>query len=72
MNDCLIALFAENPIIASDMNQISVSVDHAKLYFEIPDRFSQILHAPTILDRPMMLGIRKQTLRIGMTYGLGD
>ena len=71
MNDCLLALFADSPIIASDMNRISVNVDHAKLYFEILDRFSQILHALTILDIPMMLGIRKQTLEIGMTYGLG-
>ena len=71
MSDCLLVQFADSPIIASDMNQISVNVDHVKLYFEIPDRFSQILLALTILDIPMMLGIMKQTLRIGITYGLG-
>ena len=71
MNDCLLAPFADSPIIASDMNRISVNVDHAKLYFEILDRFSLILHALTILDRPTKPGIRKQTPRIGITYGLG-
>ena len=71
MNGCSLAPYADNPIIASDMNLTSVNVDHAKLYFEIPDRFSQILHALIIPDRPMMPGIRKQTLKIGITYGLG-
>jgi hypothetical protein len=71
MKDCLFVLFADIQITASNMNQISVNVDHVKLYFEIPDRFSQILHGLTILDIPMMVGIMKQTLRIGITYGLG-
>lgn len=45
MNDCLLVPMEDNLIIASDMNYICVSVDHEKLYFEIPERFRQILHS---------------------------
>lgn len=59
MSACLLAPFGDSLIIVSDINQISVDVDHVKLYFEISDRFSQILYALRILDIPMMVGIRQ-------------
>ena len=71
MSDCLLVLFADIPITASNMNRIFASADLAKPYFGIPGQLKQILRDLTTLALPMTLGTRKQILRIGITYGLG-